>query len=87
MSKAKPIWYWHARSYEGAAHVRLLLCKRYPTAGHECYLWGMVLPQIAEEIAEVTGLPLERDDVPYADDGKTQPAELTPVAEQGSLFG
>lgn len=86
MSKPKVTWHWHARSFEGTAHVRLLLCKRYGKVGTESYAWGFVLPRIAEEIAQATGLPLERDDVPYADDGKTQPAELTPVGEQGRLF-
>jgi hypothetical protein len=82
---AKPTWFLLARAYAQTPWVRLLLCKRFG-ASHQSYLWGLVMPDVAEEIAAATGLPLEWDDVPYTGDPAYQPEELTKVSEQGSLF-
>ena len=80
----RPAYALRCRSYPDAAFVTLWLVRRDGPA-EACLMWGEVLPLVVDEIAAATGLPVERETLPF----RVAPLGVrgcATAAEQRTLF-
>lgn len=72
------------RTYPGAKFVSLWIV-RIDGGASSGLLWGELAPQAVEGVLEALGLPVDREDSPWAAEATTAPG-CVPVAKQGELF-
>jgi hypothetical protein len=81
----QPDLYLLVRTFQDTPFVAVWLNHRHATSGSSGLLWGELLPDVAEVLAQALGLPVEREEVPYS----VSPMPVmgcASVAEQKSLF-
>lgn len=90
MSKEPVTYHLKVRQYATSSplsFVSIWLIRR-EGAMTSCLMWGEVHPLVVDEVAQATGLAVEREESPLVVTGPVcdPRSETTPVGEQQSLF-